>query len=102
MIEVLCDECLDEVLANPQEYVEQGALKPLVRITTEAGPQVEVSLGAEDVHLGAKTMAPELHYFIEVRPIEAPQNIWQTAWDFDYPHNTLGEIFNYVVKNWNN
>lgn len=39
MIEVLCDECLDEVLANPQEYAEQGALKPLVRITTEAGPQ---------------------------------------------------------------
>ena len=101
MIEVLCDECLDEVLANPQEYVEQGALKPLVRIATEAGHRVEVSLGAEDVHRGVKAMAPELHYFIEVRPIEAPQNIWQTTWDFDYPNNTLGEIFNCVVKNWN-
>ena len=101
MIEVLCDECLDEVLANPQEYAEQGALKPLVRITTEAGPQVEVSLGVEDVHLGVKTMAPELHYFIEVRPVTAPQNIWQTAWDFDYPQSSLLEIFDMVVKNWN-
>lgn len=101
MIEVLCDECLDEVLANPQEYVEQGALKPLVRIATEAGPQVEVSLGVEDVHFGVNKVASELHYFIEVRPIEAPQNIWQTAWDFDYPQSSLLEIFDMVVKNWN-
>lgn len=101
MIEVLCDECLDEVLANPQEYAEQGVLKPLVRITTEAGPQVEVSLGVEDVHFGVNEIASKLHYFVEVRPITAPQNIWQTAWDFDYPHNSLSEIFDMVVKNWN-
>lgn len=101
MIEVLCDEFLDEVLANPQEYVEQGAFKPLVRIATKEGTSVEVFLGAEHPRWKEKEPNTSLHYFIEVRPVNAPENIWQTVWDFDFPKSPMSEIFDLVVKTWN-